>query len=289
MENIFGFPFELTVAIYGVILDVYLCLGAFIILSLWMLSLQYLEVNKTAGYLLPIVKDVMGDVWDFLIFYGVFQCGLTCAYYFIFQQKSDSYKTLWASFRATYFVMYGENGVGDFNAKDDDTKEHLLQGPIMHFGFILRMFHCAVMVVLLLNLLLAMMNKTVDRNWAKLQSRALASYARCVLRLETILGHTEADRDAMNRIVFQKQWFGERAPLIRGNQPALNPIFAETVPKQSLTPSTDIDDLDAMQEAKVADATLQSEAVAKQLQAAMVDIDAKLEAMRAALQQTTPL
>ncbi|EQC26749.1 hypothetical protein SDRG_15399 [Saprolegnia diclina VS20] len=283
--HIFDYPAYETAE---VIENIYLCLGAFIILSLWMLSLQYLEVNKTAGYLLPIVKDVMGDVWDFLIFYGVFQCGLTCAYYFIFQQKSDSYKTLWASFRASYFVMYGENGVGDFNAKGDD-KKHLLQGPIMHFGFILRMFHCAVMVVLLLNLLLAMMNKTVDRNWAKLQSRALASYARCVLRLETMLGLTEADRDALNRIVFQNQWCGERTPLVGSNQPALNPIFTEPVLKQCLTASAPIGDRDAMQEAKVADATLRSAAAVKQLQAAMTDIDAKLEALSTALQQTSAL
>ncbi|OQR94950.1 hypothetical protein ACHHYP_00794 [Achlya hypogyna] len=214
------------------LLDIYLCLGAFLTISLWMLSLQYLEVNKTAGYLLPIVKDVMRDVWDFLIFYGVFQCGLSCAYYFIFQQKADSYKTLWASFRATYFVMYGENGVGDFNAKVDKpkqhalpgsgnkTQEHVLPGPIMHFGFILRMFHCAVMVVLLLNLLLAMMNKTVDRNWDKLQTRALASYARCILRLETMLGQTEAARAKLSYISTK-------------SGPVLNPIFDEIVPKHA--------------------------------------------------------
>ncbi|OQR90319.1 hypothetical protein ACHHYP_05625 [Achlya hypogyna] len=190
--------------------NIYLCTGAFITLSLWMLSLQYLEVNKTAGYLLPIVKDVMVDIWDFLIFYGVFQCGFTCAYYFIFQQKSASYKTLWASFRATYFVMYGENGA------------HLLPGPIMHFGFVLRMFHCAVMVVLLLNLLLAMMNKTVDRNWEKLQSRALASYARCVLRLEMMLGQTEADHELLGQVT-------TAVGSVR------NPIFRQTVSKRDLT------------------------------------------------------
>ncbi|KDO22256.1 hypothetical protein SPRG_12094 [Saprolegnia parasitica CBS 223.65] len=254
MENIVGYPFELTVTLA-----------------------EFLEVNKTAGYLLPIVKDVMGDVWDFLIFYGVFQCGLTCAYYFIFQQKSDAYKTLWASFRATYFVMYGENGVGDFNAKDDTTKEHLLQGPIMHFGFILRMFHCAVMVVLLLNLLLAMMNKTVDRNWAKLQSRALASYARCVLRLETMLGHTEAARE-------------KRLQILTPAGPVLNPIFGEHVSKRQLTMSTAKDDIDEDTRrdgllTKVHDLSIQNAQLETQIAGTTQRLDSQLHDVLAAIQR----
>ncbi|EQC25166.1 hypothetical protein SDRG_16957 [Saprolegnia diclina VS20] len=263
------------IEMYTSVNGVFVCLGAFIILSLWMLSLQYLEVNKTAGYLLPIVKDVMGDVWDFLIFYGVFQCGLTCAYYFIFQQKSDSYKTLWASFRATYFVMYGENGVGDFNAKDDD-KKHLLEGPIMHFGFILRMFHCAVMVVLLLNLLLAMMNKTVDRNWAKLQSRALASYARCVLRLETMLGRTEAARENLLQM---------KLPKSAGGGTMRNPVFQERVAKHEVTAALDGDANNETLEATVQYLAEQNERFGSQLTALNASVQTQMQTILLATQK----
>ncbi|OQR88489.1 hypothetical protein THRCLA_22856 [Thraustotheca clavata] len=203
--------------------SLYFGMGAFCTISLWMLSLQYLEINKTAGYLLPIVQDVMHDVWDFGIFYGVFQCGLTCAFYFIFQQHPDGYKTLWASFCSTYFVMFGENDVSDLIANAYTPHNTLnLSIPMVNVALGLRMFHSAVMVVLLLNLLVAMMNKTVDRNWEKLQSRALTSYARAVLRLETMLGHNNVTRSELMKLPYP------------GGKSVSNPVFHERVPIQAL-------------------------------------------------------
>ncbi|OQR85690.1 hypothetical protein ACHHYP_11541 [Achlya hypogyna] len=271
----------------GRIKDVYLCLGAFITLSLWMLSLQYLEVNKTAGYLLPMLMDALGDVWDFLVFYGVFQCGLTCAFYFIFQQKSDAYRTLWASFRTTYFVLYGENGVDDFTETDTDG-DRVLPALIIQFGYILRMFHCAVMVVLLLNLLLAMMNKTVDRNWDKIHARALSSYARSVLRLEMMLGQTEAERDSL--IFLTPRWYysgavAEHIPLAQnGSLRLLNPAFTEPIAKHDLAggqlPDAEEEDTKRLQ-TKVAELTAQNVALRIQMEAAHERMEHKVDKLMA--------
>ncbi|KDO22255.1 hypothetical protein SPRG_12093 [Saprolegnia parasitica CBS 223.65] len=265
----------------GLIKDVYLCLGAFITLSLWMLSLQYLEVNKTAGYLLPMLMDALGDVWDFLVFYGVFQCGLTCAFYFIFQQKSDNYKTLWASFRTTYFVLYGDNNVDDF--AETDLEGDLWLRP--------RMFHCAVMVVLLLNLLLAMMNKTVDRNWDKIHARALSSYARCVLRLEMMLGQTEAERDSI--IFLTPKWYysGAVAEHIPINQNAslrlLNPAFTEPISKHDLAggelPERSTDDENKRLAAQVAELKAQNAALRTAMETSNERVDHKLDKLTALL------
>ncbi|OQR95466.1 hypothetical protein THRCLA_07840 [Thraustotheca clavata] len=125
----------------------------------WILLLQFLEVNGSAGYLLPILKDVVGDVWDFLIFHAVFQCGITCAFYRVLVGP-NAYKSLWASFASTYFVMYGEIGMGELTKVDDESEEPLSRAEI-NFSYLLRMFQYAVMSILLLNLLLAMKNKTL--------------------------------------------------------------------------------------------------------------------------------
>ncbi|OQS02205.1 hypothetical protein THRCLA_21483, partial [Thraustotheca clavata] len=62
---------------------------------------------------------------------------------------------------------------------------------------VVSMFHNAKMVVIILNLLLATMNKTVDRNWDNMQSRALTSYARAIFRIETMLAHTRNERQEL--------------------------------------------------------------------------------------------
>ncbi|OQR95469.1 hypothetical protein THRCLA_07842 [Thraustotheca clavata] len=195
-------------------------IAPFVTISLWMLSLQYLEVNKTAGYLLPVLSDVAGDAWDFLIIYGVFQIGITCAFYFIFRDVSEAYSTFWASFTSTYFVMYGAIGMDELTLGEGDDA---ITEAVLTFGYLLRMFQCAVMSILLINLLLAMMNKTVDRNWEKLQSRALTSYARAVLRLETMLGLNEVTRKNLMEISFSK------------GTSEFNPLFNEHISKLELS------------------------------------------------------
>ncbi|OQS02207.1 hypothetical protein THRCLA_21481, partial [Thraustotheca clavata] len=222
--------------------NIFFMTGAVCTINLWMILLEFLEVNKTAGYLLPTIREVLGDIWDCLVFYAVFQCGLTCAFYFIFQQHSDAYGSVWKSFCSTYFVLFGENGVDSFSNDGDDSDDD--PGLRMHFGLCLRMFHCVVMVVLLMNLLVAIMNKTVDRNWEMMQSRALTSYARAILRIEKILSF---DEEVLKTMTSGKELngcthngvpsrHGEEKPLLDKTQECQckHPIFSELVSKLEL-------------------------------------------------------
>ncbi|OQR88488.1 hypothetical protein THRCLA_10290 [Thraustotheca clavata] len=246
-----------------VYLDMYYICGAFSTISLWMLSLQYLEVNKTAGYLLPIMIDVVGDIWNFLVFYGVFQCGLTCAFYYIFPQQWDDYGSLWASFRSTYIVLFGENGIKDIQKKGENNT----------LGVIFRMFQCAVMVVLLLNLLVAMMNKTVNRNWEKLQSRALTSYARAILRLETITGHTATAREKLIHIKLSR------------DEAVLNPIFREKISKQEFSSDdTPREDTIEILTTKVAHLTKENDLLQNQVNSLKMSMQSELQELNSSVQ-----
>ncbi|KDO16006.1 hypothetical protein SPRG_18458 [Saprolegnia parasitica CBS 223.65] len=138
------------------------------------------------------------------------------------------------------------------------------------------MFHCAVMVVLLLNLLLAMMNKTVDRNWAKLQSRALASYARCVLRLETMLGHTEAAREKLLEMTL---------PKAAGGGTVRNPVFEERVAKHEVTAALDDVAMNETLEATVQNLAAQNERLSTQLAALNASVQSQMQAILVAAQK----
>ncbi|KAH9168880.1 hypothetical protein AeNC1_017836 [Aphanomyces euteiches] len=67
-----------------------------------------------------------------------------------------------------------------------------------------------------------MMNKTVDSGFEKAKTEALASYAKCILRLEESMNNKEHENIAM--INFKDA----------NGKPVLNPIFDENVPKSSI-------------------------------------------------------
>ncbi|KAF0740052.1 hypothetical protein Ae201684P_016152 [Aphanomyces euteiches] len=164
-----------------------LCLGCLLTLGLWILSLQYVAVFRTGGYLLPMMSGILQDVWNFLTFFAVFQIGLTCVFYQMFHNNTDvnGYESFFHAFCTTFFVLFGQ-----FN--DDlwiDGSPIREQDPIIYnFSIVLVLLHASVVTVILMNVLLATVNKTVDRglDWSKVE--ALWSYAECILRLEVTLG-----------------------------------------------------------------------------------------------------
>ncbi|OQS03771.1 inversin protein alternative isoform, partial [Thraustotheca clavata] len=170
-----------------VVREYQLCMAGTICLALWILALQYLEVHGTAGYLLPMMHGLLLDTVRFSILYGVFQVGLTCAYY-ILLQGSDGYETMLNSFVTVYFVLFGQIQTDPISALLDPPHTK----PVLYvFAMGLLMFHMAVAIVLLLNVLIAMMNNTLVDGLEKAKLEALASYAKCVLRLELSLGAKE--------------------------------------------------------------------------------------------------
>ncbi|KDO19732.1 hypothetical protein SPRG_15062 [Saprolegnia parasitica CBS 223.65] len=167
-----------------VVREYQLCMSGTICLALWILSLQYLEVHPTAGYLLPMMRGLLLDSVRFSILYGVFQVGLTCAYY-ILLQGSDGYESVLHTFITVYFVLFGQIQTGPI----DDLAS---TSPVLSiFSKGLLMFHMAIAIVLLLNVLIAMMNNTLVEGLEKAKLEALASYANCVLRLELSLDSRE--------------------------------------------------------------------------------------------------
>ncbi|KAF0700898.1 Aste57867_8584 [Aphanomyces stellatus] len=166
-------------------------------LSLWVLFLQFLEIIPSAGYLLPMMKGLMHDLTRFSILYGVFQGGLTCCYYILFQGK-DGFDTFLKAFITVFFVLFGQ--IDSVVKVIDDEK---VEQPLLYAaGYILLMFHCAAAIVLLLNVLIAMMNVTMQTGLENAKIEALVSYAHCILRLE--LSVQPSERQEMVYIIKPK-------------------------------------------------------------------------------------
>ncbi|KDO17094.1 hypothetical protein SPRG_17493 [Saprolegnia parasitica CBS 223.65] len=177
-------PCQLGLSHASMLREYQLCLVGFLCLALWILFLQQLEVHPTTGYLLPMMRRLLQDSMRFLILYGVFQAGLTCAYY-ILLQGSEGYESFPATFVTVFFVLFGQIQTGPIDALSDDQ-------PVLYvFAMGLLMFHMAIAIVLLLNVLIAMMNNTLDEGLEKAKLEALASYANCILRLELSLAPQE--------------------------------------------------------------------------------------------------
>ncbi|OQR86597.1 hypothetical protein THRCLA_10529, partial [Thraustotheca clavata] len=83
------------------------------------------------------------------------------------------------------------------------------------------MAHSALVVIFLLNLLMATMNKTVDGGLEKAKTEALAAYAQCILRLE----------EAMNYSPKQAEELVYFIPPTASTPGKLNPIFHYSLPK----------------------------------------------------------
>ncbi|CAK4687955.1 hypothetical protein LEN26_007441 [Aphanomyces euteiches] len=220
-------PLKLNLVTLGqshdTLLAIEIGIGSFISIMLWVLTFQFLEVVPSASYLLPMMSNLLNDVWNFFILFGVFQMGLTITFYQLFRKTGDdSFGTITQSFITTYFVAFGElplDSLNSFKDKDGNANKNEFLSAC---AVVLLMFHAAVVVILLLNVLLAMMNKTVDSGFEKAKTEALASYAKCILRLEESMNNKEHENIAM--INFKDA----------NGKPVLNPIFDENVPKSSI-------------------------------------------------------
>ncbi|EQC25947.1 hypothetical protein SDRG_16204 [Saprolegnia diclina VS20] len=190
--------------------------GGAITIVLWMLSLQFLEVVPAAGYLLPMIAKLLQDVRNFFIFFGVVQMGLTITYYQLFRnQDAEAFNTIGESFVTTYFVAFGQLPLDSLSAFDATDPYDVF---LSQCTLVLMMFHSAVVVILLLNVLLAMMNQTVDGGLEKAKTEALTSYAQCILRLEQAMRLTPAETSDLMHLVDASC-----------NKRVLNPIFFEVV------------------------------------------------------------
>ncbi|EQC33891.1 hypothetical protein SDRG_08572 [Saprolegnia diclina VS20] len=201
-------------------------LSGFLTLALWVLSLQFLEVVPSASFLMPMMSDLFGDIWNFFILFGVFQVGFTLTFYQLFRGMDDSlhkFGSLGQAFMTTYYVSFGELALDSLDAFGDSKEDHASSMYVA--TALLMMLHVAIMVIILLNVLLAMMNKTVDGGLEKAKTQALISYAQCILRLETSMNLTADDTHALT-------YFTTKASTSMIKQAEwLNPIFTERVPK----------------------------------------------------------
>ncbi|OQS00555.1 ankyrin repeat domain-containing protein 50 [Achlya hypogyna] len=215
--------------------DLQLALGSGLTLSLWILSLEYFAVYQTAGYLLPMMSGLLVDVTNFFMFYSVFQIGATCAFYQLLRATDVGYDNLWMSFTRTYFVMLGQY---DVRGELDKANEPF----ISTFTLVLLIVHATVSVIMLMNVLLAIMNKTVDRGIERSKTEAVWSFADSILRMELTLGASERmDLMYLNRPGYTDAADEpERQPLLRkltsAKQPKphagiLNPAFGDKLLK----------------------------------------------------------
>ncbi|OQS03828.1 hypothetical protein THRCLA_03879 [Thraustotheca clavata] len=198
-------PMKLGLYLTGDI-SIQIGVGGIITIFLWILSLQFLEVVASTSYLLPLAAKLMGDVANSLIFLGVFQIA-----------DENFFGSLSQSFYSTYFVLFGQFPTESLSAFSDisSTGEHFLY----LFAVILMMFHAAAVPIILMNLLMASMNKTVDGGLERARTEALSAYAKAILRLE-ISNYSKEENEKLT--YFDK------------NEKLLNPIFTQSVRKASL-------------------------------------------------------
>ncbi|EQC28403.1 hypothetical protein SDRG_13732 [Saprolegnia diclina VS20] len=159
-----------------------LVLGTVLTFLLWALSVQYLEVHGTAGFLIPMMRAMLLDVSRFLAFYLPFQFAFGFAYYLLFQSMTEisAYDSLPKSFLQTFLVLLQQFDASNF-AKLPTTSAVLL-------GYTLLLTHATLVMVMLLNVLIAMMTKSVEARMEKAKREALVSFAACVLRSEKTQG-----------------------------------------------------------------------------------------------------
>ncbi|KDO31141.1 hypothetical protein SPRG_04279 [Saprolegnia parasitica CBS 223.65] len=212
-------------------------LSGFLTLALWVLSLQFLEVVPSASFLMPMMADLFGDIWNFFILFSVFQVGFTLTFYQLFRGMDDSlhkFGSLGQSFMTTYYVSFGQLAIDSLDAFGASEEA---DASMMYVATaLLMMLHVAIMVIILLNVLLAMMNKTVDGGLEKAKTQALISYAQCILRLETSMNLDEAGTEDLIYLktkALDATLVNEGTPLV-AQRKWLNPIFTECVPKALL-------------------------------------------------------
>ncbi|OQR84131.1 hypothetical protein THRCLA_10857, partial [Thraustotheca clavata] len=148
---------------------------------LWALSIQYLEVNETAGFLIPMMRGMFDEVINFLIFYAPFQFGYSFAYFVLFQNTSvEKYSTLPQSFTTTFLVLLGQIDLEPFESLESNT--------LYVIGYALLASNGFIVIVLQLNILVAMMTNSIDENKSKAKRQALLSFALCIMRSEKTRG-----------------------------------------------------------------------------------------------------
>ncbi|KDO20756.1 hypothetical protein SPRG_13338 [Saprolegnia parasitica CBS 223.65] len=204
--------------------QVEIAVGSGITLTLWILSLQFLEVERNASYLLPMLTGLLKDLWNFFLFFGVFQIGITVTFFQLYKTTdSDDFNSLSGSFLTSYFVAFGQVPMGAMGAFTDEKTKSIdgYDWVLYIFAVGMIMAHSAVVVLFLLNLLVANMNKTVDGGLEKAKTEALAAYAQCILRLEEAM-HC-SPKETQDLI-----YFIPPTPSCDGK---LNPIFTASMPK----------------------------------------------------------
>ncbi|KDO34337.1 hypothetical protein SPRG_01473 [Saprolegnia parasitica CBS 223.65] len=177
-----------------------------------------------------MMSDLLSDIWNFFILFGVFQLGLTLTFYQLFRgHGDDAFGSLGQSFMTTYFVAFGQVPLDSLSVFSPSLEDNMSSSPTaMYTGVaLLMMLHSAIVVVVLLNVLLALMNQTVTGGLEKAKTRALMSYAQCILRLEGAMHLNPAETIALTHV---KDTCGKRT---------LHPIFSESVPRTSLVLTPD--------------------------------------------------
>ncbi|OQS00542.1 hypothetical protein ACHHYP_03412 [Achlya hypogyna] len=189
--NTFQVPTYLAVLVYVVaqLTDAFsdsmnLFMSVTLTFMLWVLGLQLLEVHPTVGYVIPMMRDVVKDVLRFFAFVGPFLCAYTFAYYILFQSLGDkvppAYSSIPRTFTTTYLVVLGEMDLDPFSELPTTFKYFL--------GHLLLLSQGTVVFVMLTNMLIAMMAKTVGDGLKKAKTAQMTTFASCVLRCEKLRG-----------------------------------------------------------------------------------------------------
>ncbi|OQS06711.1 hypothetical protein THRCLA_01282 [Thraustotheca clavata] len=115
---------------------------------LWILGIQYLEVNGTAGYLIPMIRGMVDEVYQL---YHIL-CSISSVHFFTDLQQH-------------FFILLGQFGLEPFESLKSKTSYVI--------GYILLASNCFIVIVLELNILVAMMTNSIDENKAKLNAKYL--------------------------------------------------------------------------------------------------------------------
>ncbi|RHY08810.1 hypothetical protein DYB36_000359 [Aphanomyces astaci] len=176
---LFETPLDLGWVALDKVVEAQAILYAVTSLLLWVNFLQVLRVNESTGPMITMVLNMVPDVANFLMMYGVFQMGLTCAY-FALLKGGKGFESFGDTFLTTYLIIFGQ-----LNLDVVLGNEY----PRQLFISVFIMLHYLVVAIVLLNAFVAVLSMTAENVLERVNDQVVFNHAESILRAEIMMPH----------------------------------------------------------------------------------------------------
>lgn len=144
---------------------------------LWLNMLQYICINRTIGVLVNTMERMVQDVGQFLVLYSIFLLGFSSALHSI-MYEDDGYTTYGDTFITVLLMLFGNLTYDPFGSAT---------GWKWVICNTLLLSYMIIVVIMLLNVLIAMMSKSIDAIKEEAEEKFWLNNAESILRIEKSL------------------------------------------------------------------------------------------------------